>query len=63
MYGQGLMMNHWWLEWTKGLKRMVFLNICCLGLFAPYSLKYNYYPAAENLRYPTQRMDVCAPKP
>lgn len=58
VYGQGLMMNHWWLEWTKGLKRMVFLNICCLGLFAPYSLKYNYYPAAENLRYPTQRMDV-----
>eukprot|EP00961_Rhodomonas_salina_P117211 1577824-Rhodomonas_salina.1 len=41
-----------------GLKWNVLINLCFLGVFAPWLMKFEKFPLAFNLRYPTQRLPV-----
>eukprot|EP00961_Rhodomonas_salina_P275768 3725542-Rhodomonas_salina.2 len=43
---------------VKGLKANVMINLCFLGLFAPWFMQFENFPLAYNLRYPTQRLPV-----
>ncbi len=42
-----------------GLKLNVLMNLLVLGIAAPWTMKFNKWPAAEILRYSTQRIRVC----
>eukprot|EP00961_Rhodomonas_salina_P043848 588932-Rhodomonas_salina.2 len=42
----------------NGLKYNVLWNLVLLGVGAPWNVKYRRWPAAECLRYPTQRMQL-----
>lgn len=54
-------LNTWfarsWLP-AMGLKFKILLNLCVLGFLAPKFMKFEKFPLAYNLRYPTQRIKV-----